>query len=135
MNLKNTVEVSIAGDLYKLNYDMASLMQFEEKSGVGLSYVQAIFFKVSQDATDDEGNTDSTLLMVDFSKHFKTRWAVAAVYAGLYGTESQKSWAEVEELCFNHGVGLLSALFFSLFPYFMGVVSKKNEAAVEELKE
>lgn len=134
MNLRNEVETRIGSESYKLVYDMGSLMQFEEKAGVGLSYVQAIFFKATQEAEGDDGKTDSTKLMLGFSEYFKTRWAVAAVYAGLYNTDNQKTWTECEELCFNHGTGALSALFFSLFPYFMGGVQQKNDEAVDKPK-
>lgn len=130
MKMKNKVCVVLAGSEFQLEFDMESLMTFEEISGVGLTYVQAAMMLALGD-----DNLTSSQKMMEFGKYFKSNWSVCAVYAGLLNTEKSMTMAECQNLCFEHGTGQLPAVFMSVFPAMTGRIETKNDDAAEGPKD
>lgn len=134
MSLRNEVTVKIADQDCRLGYDMESLMEFEELAGVGLPYLTTLVVSLSSDCTKESGDVDGLKLTLEFSKHFKTKWGIAAVYCGLMGTPEQKTWKECMELCHEHGFARLATLFMTIYPVFMGRNEGKKQDEVDPNK-
>lgn len=127
MTLRNETNVDLAGTTYRLRFDIGALMLFEEKAQVGLPYIQTAIAMAFSDTTETNEKK-----MLNLAQYFKTRWAVAAIYAGLANTEKPLTWDQVLELCQKHGTDKLAVMFLQIYPYLTGGERKKNDQTADQ---